>query len=98
MFDLYSPVLLVAMAGLAVLAVSVFTRHTVSDRLPDWLSLTGAMLAIVAALVAVVSHVILGHPPESAESLSVFQFVVVHPAPFVIVALAALGIAFRSRG
>ncbi|MBT8135382.1 MAG: hypothetical protein KJO54_00070 [Gammaproteobacteria bacterium] len=98
MFDLYSPLLLVAAAGLAVLIAGLFVRQAQAEWLPQWVSLTGGMLALVAVLVGVISHITLGHGPESGETLTVLRFLAIHPAPFIIAALASVGIALMARG
>lgn len=97
MFDLYSPLLIVALAGLAILLAGLVARRAETEWLPQWISLTGGMLALVAVLVGVVSHITLGHGPDSGESLSALRFVIVHPSPFVIAALSGVGIALMAR-
>ena len=89
MADIYSPVLAAALAmvvGTVVCAISA--RVSRSEHLLR-LVRVGAILTLLALVIAVVSHVRNGHIPGTGTALGPFGFIGAHPM-VAILALAAL--------
>ncbi|MDX1645219.1 MAG: hypothetical protein R3244_12760 [Thermoanaerobaculia bacterium] len=90
--DIYSPALLAALpaVGLSLVAAALSRWKPETASLANrskWSRAAGrsAVLAAVATLAAVASHLALGHPPGSEAALGPLRFVAEHPVVLGIV-------------
>lgn len=95
--DPYSALLLVAIAllvGGAVARLALRLGAQLPVALAPWLMVA----AFDVAVIAVAFHLGLGHRPGTDMALDPVDFIVMHPAPWVVLVAAALGwLAVRAR-
>lgn len=91
MTDPYAPLLMAAIV-LSAVATGLALAARFGWRTRPRLGCAAAALAIAMALGALAGHVVLGHRPGSDAALAPVPFVLVHPAPFIVVAIAAVAL------
>ncbi|MDH3646596.1 MAG: hypothetical protein OER80_07465 [Gammaproteobacteria bacterium] len=88
--DLYSPLLAFALINVGLAAVSLMAGAFKVDLLPGWPPLRATTLALFGAMLALLSHLLLRHRPDTSGSLSAYGFVLAHPTLFVTIALGLI--------
>ena len=86
MSDVYSPALGLAFACAIGAVLLEFSRSRIR-------SVWAAVAALALVVVAVLSHVFLGHAPGSASAQGLLAFVAEHPALLVATGIAVLALA-----
>ena len=88
--DLYSPLLVFALVNLLIAAASLGANHYKHNFLPPWVPLFAAVLVLTGVVLALASHLLLGHPRGTIQALAASSFLAAHPAPFIIAGLGLL--------
>ena len=86
--DPYSPLLLLAVVSVAASGLAAILRLLKLVTLPPVIATYTAIAALLLALAAVGFHLVLSHGPGSPEPMEAARFASVHPAPFIVLAVA----------